>query len=61
MTKLTDTQTVILSIGAQCPENIALPLPKGLFGAAAKMAVTKMIEHGWLQQVDANLRRNEQL
>jgi len=46
MTKLTDTQTIILSAGAQRPENIALPLPKGLHGAAAKMAVTKMIAHG---------------
>ncbi|MGF6862676.1 hypothetical protein ABIE69_003266 [Rhodobacteraceae bacterium MBR-64] len=61
MTKLTETQTLILSAGAQRPENIALPLPKGLAGAAAKMAVTRMIEHGWLQEVDANLRRNEPL
>ena len=61
MTKLTETQTIILSAGAQRPENIALPLPKGLAGAAAKMAVSKMIEHGWLQEVDANLRRNEPL
>jgi len=61
MTKLTDTQTIILSAGAQRPENIALPLPKGLAGAAAKMAVSKMIEHGWLQEVDANLRRGEPL
>ena len=61
MTKLTETQTIILSAGAQRPENIALPLPKGLAGAAAKMAVTKMIEHGWLQEVDANLRRREPL
>jgi hypothetical protein len=61
MPKLTDTQTMILSAGAQRPENIALPLPKGLAGAAAKMAVSKMIEHGWLQEVDANLRRNEAL
>lgn len=61
MTKLTETQTIILSAGAQRPYNIALPLPKGLAGAAAKMAVTKMIEHGWLQEVDANLRRNEPL
>ena len=52
---------MILSAGAQRPENIALPLPKGLAGAAAKMAVTKMIKHGWLQEVDANLRRNEPL
>ncbi len=61
MPKLTDTQTMILSAGAQRPENIALPLPKGLAGAAAKMAVSKMIEHSWLQEVDANLRRNEPL
>ena len=61
MTKLTETQTIILSAGAQRPENIALPLPKGLAGAAAKMAVTKMIEHGWLQEVDANIRRGEPL
>jgi hypothetical protein len=56
MTKLTETQTIILSAGAPRPENIALTLPKGLAGAAAKM-----IEHGWLQEVDANLRRNEPL
>jgi hypothetical protein len=61
MTKLTNTQTLILSAGAQRPENIALPLPKGLAGAAAKMAVTKMIERGWLLEVDANLRRGEPL
>ena len=61
MTKLTETQTMILSAGAQRPENIALPLPKGLAGAAAKMAVTRMIERGWLQEVDANLRKGEPL
>lgn len=61
MTKLTETQTIILSAGAQRPDNIALPLPKGLAGAAAKMAVGKMIERGWLQEVDANLRRGEPL
>jgi hypothetical protein len=61
MTKPTETQTIILNAGAQRPDNIALPLPKGLAGAAAKMAVTKMIERGWLQEVDANLRRGEPL
>ena len=61
MTKLTETQTIVLSAGAQRPDNIALPLPKGLAGAAAKMAVTKMIEHGWLEEVDANTRRGEPL
>jgi len=61
MPKLTDTQTIILSAAAQRPNNIALPLPKGLHGAAAKMAVSKMIAHGWLQEVDANLRQEEPL
>lgn len=61
MTKLTETQSIILSAGAQRPENIALPLPKGLAGAAAKMVVGKMIERGWLQEVDANLSRGEPL
>lgn len=61
MTALTETQSIILSASAQRADNIALPLPKGLAGAAAKMAVTKMIEHGWLQEVDANIHRNEPL
>ncbi len=61
MIKLTETQITILSAGAQRRDNIALPLPKGLAGAAAKMAVNKMIERGGLQEVDANLRRGEPL
>ena len=61
MTKLTETQTIVLTAAALRPDNIAMPLPKGLAGAAAKMAVTKMIERGWLQEVDANLRRGEPL
>lgn len=61
MTKLTETQTIILSAGAQRADNIAMPLPKGLHGAAANMAVTRMIGHGWLKEVDANLRRGEPL
>ena len=61
MIKLTETQTIVLSAGAKRPANIALPLPKGLAGAAAKMAVTKMIERGLLQEVDANLRRGQPL
>ena len=61
MTKLTETQTNILTAGAKCPGNNAMPLPKGLAGAAAKMAVNRMNSHGWLQEVDANLRRNDPL
>ena len=61
MTKLTETQTIILTAGAQRPGNIAMPLPKGLHGAAAKMAVTKMIERGLLEEVDANICKGEPL
>ena len=61
MTKLTETQTSILRAGAQRPDNVALPLPKGLAGAAAKMAVGRMIAQGWLEEVEANLRRGEPL
>ena len=61
MPKLTDTQSIILSRAATRPNNLAMPLPEGLAGAAAKMAVAKMIERGWLQEVEANLRRGEPL
>ena len=61
MTKLTETQSIILTAGAKRPDNIALPLPKGLAGAAAKMSVTKMIEHGWLHEVDASSSRGNPL
>lgn len=59
MPKLTDTQTLILSRAATRPGNLAMPLPEGLHGAAAKMAVDRMITNGWLAEVEANLRRSE--
>ena len=61
MHKLTDTQTIILSRAATRPGNLAMPLPEGLHGAAAKMAVNRMITNGWLEEVDADLRRGEPL
>jgi hypothetical protein len=61
MPKLTDTQTIILSRAATRPGNLALPLPDGLHGAAANVAVTKMIERGWLEEVDADIRKREPL
>lgn len=61
MPKLSDTQTIILSRAATRPDNLAMPLPEGLAGAAAKMVVAKMIERGWLEEVEANLRRGEPL
>ncbi|GHC36529.1 hypothetical protein GCM10007291_42470 [Gemmobacter nanjingensis] len=61
MTTPSDTQTMILSRAATRPGNLALPLPEGLVGAAAKMVVGKMIARGWLEEVEANLRRGEPL
>jgi Protein of unknown function (DUF3489). len=59
MTTPSDTQSLILSRAATRPGNVALPLPEGLVGAAAKMVVGKMIARGWLEEVEANLRRGE--
>ena len=59
MTTPSDTQSLILSRAATRPGNHALPLPDGLVGAAAKMVVGKMIARGWLEEVEANLRRGE--
>lgn len=61
MPKLTDTQTIILSRAATRSGNLAMPLPEGLVGAAAKMAITRMITNGWLEEVDADLRKGEPL
>jgi hypothetical protein len=59
--QLTPTQAQILNAAAQRPGAVALPLPKGLAGAAATMAVTKMLERGWLEEGAASLRRGDPL
>ncbi|SUZ33247.1 hypothetical protein ROE7235_03016 [Roseibaca ekhonensis] len=61
MPKLTDTQSLVLSRAATRPGHLAMPLPEGLNGAAAQKAVTAMVTRGWLEEVDANLRRGEPL
>jgi hypothetical protein len=61
MPKLTDTQTLILTRAANRPDNLAMPLPEGLHGAAAKMSVSNMIARGWLEEVDADMRKGEPL
>jgi Protein of unknown function (DUF3489) len=61
MAELTATQTRILTIGAQRPGNLAMPLPKGLHGAAAKKVVTMLTGRGFLEEVDANIRKGEPL
>ncbi len=59
MTQLSDTQALILSAAAQRPENIALPLPESLRGGAAAKVVGAMIAKGFLEEVDANMRKGE--
>lgn len=61
MIRMSDTQSLILARAAARPGNVALPLPNGLAGAAAKMVAGKMIARGWLEEVEASLRRGEPL
>ncbi|MDF1626282.1 MAG: DUF3489 domain-containing protein [Parvibaculaceae bacterium] len=59
MTKLSNTQAIILSAAAQRPEHIALPLPESLRGGAAAKVVGAMLAKGFLEEVDADMRKGE--
>ena len=59
MTKLTDTQAIILSTAANRDGQIALPLPDSLRGGAATKVVGAMLAKGFLEEVDADLRKGE--
>mgnify|MGYP000144334440 FL=1 len=59
MTKISDTQAIILSAAAQRDDRIALPLPESLRGGAAAKVVRAMLAKGFLQEVDADLRKGE--
>jgi hypothetical protein len=59
MTKLTDTQRVILSAASQHTDRLALPLPKSLKGAAAHKVVNVLIDKGLLKEVRANRKLND--
>ncbi|MDD3445270.1 MAG: DUF3489 domain-containing protein [Zavarzinia sp.] len=59
MTKLSDTQALILSAAAQREDRIALPLPESLRGGAAAKVVGAMVAKGFLQEVDADMRKSE--
>lgn len=54
MTKLSDTQRVILSAASQRTDRLALPLPKSLRGGAAHKVVNALVEKGLLKEVKAN-------
>ena len=59
MTKLSDTQSVILSAASQRTDRIALPLPKSLKGGAAHKVVNALIDKGLLEEVKANRKLND--
>ncbi len=59
MIKLSDTQAIILSSAAQRDDRIALPLPGNLRGGAAAKVVGAMLAKGFLEEVDADMRKGE--
>ena len=59
MTKLTDTQRIILSTASQRTDRLALPLPKSLKGGAAHKVINALVEKGLLKEVKANRKLND--
>ena len=59
MTKLTDTQRIILSAASQRTDHLALPLPTSLKGGAVIKVIRPLIEKGLLEEVDANRKLND--
>ncbi len=53
MTKLSDTQAIILSAASQRPSRLALPLPERLKGGAAQKVVRAMLAKGLLEEIEA--------
>lgn len=59
MTKISDTQALILSAATQREDRIALPLPESLRGGAAAKVVGAMLAKGFLEEVEADMRKDE--
>ena len=59
MSRLTETQTLILSRASQQDDRIALPLPDRLRGGAANKVIVPLIKRGLLDEVEADLRKGE--
>jgi hypothetical protein len=53
MSKLSDTQLVILNKACQRDDRLALPLPKSLKGGAAKKVIDSLVSKGLIEEVDA--------
>ncbi|APH70625.1 DUF3489 domain-containing protein [Aquibium oceanicum] len=59
MSRLTDTQTIVLSAAAQRANMLALPLPKNLKGGAAQKVIASLLKQGLLEEIDADTRIGE--
>ena len=57
MTKLTDTQLVILAAACQRPDRLILPLPDKLKGGAATKVIESLAAKGMIEE--ANARRGD--
>lgn len=53
MTKLSDTQLVILNAACQRPDRLVLPLPSRLKGGAADKVIASLAAKGLVEEVDA--------
>jgi hypothetical protein len=61
MSRLTDTQTIVLSAAAQRANMLALPLPKNLKGGAAQKVIASLLKQRLLEEIDANPRIGEHI
>ena len=59
MTRLSDTQLVILSAASQRDNRLVLPLPKNHKGGAAHKVIHALISKGFIEEADADLRRGD--
>ncbi len=59
MSRLTETQTLILSRASQQDDRVALPLPDRLRGGAANKVIVPLIRKGFLDEVEADIRKGE--
>ena len=59
MTKLSDTQVIILSAACSRLDRMVLPLPRSLKGGAATKVIASLIAKGLVQEVEANVVRGD--
>ena len=59
MTKLSDTQLLILSAAAQRANMLVLPLPNTLKGGAAQKVISSLGKQGLIEEIDADMRIGE--